>query len=111
MTEIAGVAVLFGVTAVLGIRSTWRLWRTLRLTSKSRRDPILRFLFGVAALVTFTALVLGVLTTRRLLGLEPFALGPLISLVLSSLILLIPTGIEWLVAYLGRLPVPPVDGQ
>ena len=100
-------ALLFLIPSALGVRATWRLWRVYRFDEESRASPILLAFALVATLITAAAIWFGVINLRRLLGLEPIAWAPTISIVIAAVILLIPAGLERLVDYVGKRPPRP----
>lgn len=96
--------VVFLVPAGLGVRATYRLWRLVFYDGETRASKILVSFAIVASIITLAALWFGFSITRRLLGFDALPLevaGP-IGLILSAAVLLIPAGLERLVAYIGR---------
>lgn len=118
MSEDVATILVIGIPAVLGVRSTfviwgivlfdhavgWNLIRAIRvIPGEFSRNPILVGLAIIATIITIAALWFGILTVRRALGFEPLPPDITISvgLVLAALVLLIPTGIERLAAYVS----------
>lgn len=118
MSEDIATVLVVGIPAILGIRSTLVIWgivlfdhqvglnpvRALRtIVAEFPRNPILVGLALISTIITIAALWFGVLTVRRALGFEPIPIDISIpvGLILAALVLLIPTGIERLVAYIS----------
>lgn len=98
------LALVFAIPAVLGTRATWRLWRIYLFDGESKSQVILLSFAIIATIITIAAVYFGALTVRRVLGFDALDWTPTVSLILASVILLIPTGLERLVAYIGRRP-------
>jgi len=103
MTEQVLGTLLFGVTALLGIRSCFRLWRIVAFDRETRKSAILVLLASIATIITLAALWFGGLTLRRLLGFEalPSQVVIPIGLLIAGAVLLVPTAIERVVTRIG----------
>jgi hypothetical protein len=97
--EHLAVAVLAS-TFVLGVRSTWRLWRLHRGEDQSPRNLITGAFVTVAFVVTLAAGYYGFLSARRVLGFEPLPGAALVSVLVAAVVLLIPSFLDWTV---GRI--------
>lgn len=102
MNDVILSVLVFGIPAALGVRSTWHLWRIVLFDGESRSQPLLIGLALIATAITAAAIWFGILTARRLLGFEQLPFAAPVSLVIAGLVLLIPAGIEGLVALVGR---------
>lgn len=100
-TETGWLALVFAAVSIVGIRSTWRLWRIWRFDQRSRQSLILAAFAIVSLLITIGALWFGILTVRRLLGFESLPELQLGSFIIVVIILLIPAGLERVVARIG----------
>jgi hypothetical protein len=99
--------VVLAIAAILGLRATFRLTRRYRAVSPQldeRERLVLGSFVGVAWVITLTASFYGILSARRLLGLDPIAWSATISLLLASAVLLIPAGLDYIVDRVARVP-------
>lgn len=103
---IAFVFVLL-VASVLGVRASYRLtrrYRGVRELLDERERTVLGTFVVVAWMITFVALVLGLLAARRLFGFEAVPWGSTVTLLLASFVLLIPAGLDYVVERVSRVP-------
>lgn len=95
------------IAFILGVRGSVRLTRryhdvTPELVEGERL--ILAAFVVVSWLITLVAGYLIAVTARRLLGFQPLEWTPLVTLLLASLVLLIPAGLDLVVARVARVP-------
>lgn len=99
---LVALAVFVGF-GVLGVRSTYRLWRIVWFDGETRRQRILLALALISTAITVAALWFGFQLVRKALGFDPLPVEftvPVGIIVVSS-VLLIPTAIERLVAQIS----------
>lgn len=108
MSQNLYVAVLLLIAVTLGLRGSIRLTSRFRdatagegrLTNGERL--LLGSLVAVAWFLTVVAVYLGVLSFRRLVGLEPLAFTAPITTVFAMVILLIPAGLDLVVERIAK---------
>jgi hypothetical protein len=100
-------AVLFGIAAIFGLHGSVRVTRRYRAVTFDldwRERMVLLLLVGICWVITTTAFYVGILSIRQLLGFERLPqLIPLTSL-LATLILFVPTVIDFVVTRVSRVP-------
>lgn len=101
--ELAGLTML-SLAFAGGLRSTVRLWRVWRRDRESKRSLILAAFALIAVTITGAAVFFGVLSVRRALGFDALPWAPVASLVVASLVFLIPMALDWLVARIAGGP-------
>ena len=100
-------AVVFAVVAILGVRGSVRLtarYRAVRDQLDAREAWILRAFVIVAWVITVAALYYGFLASRRLLGFAPLEGLVPISVVVATVVLLIPAFLDYVVDRVARVP-------
>jgi hypothetical protein len=99
-------ASVFGGLALLGIRSTLRLfmryWRIRKTLTDGRRHLILQAFVVVAAVITTVALYLGILSTRRLFGLPPLEWSAFTGWFLACVVLAFPVYLDAVVTVVAN---------
>lgn len=89
------LTVVFLLAFVLGVRSTFRLWRRVRVPGRSGPQSLILVAFAVVAtIVTVVAGYFGVLGMRRLAGFAPVDF-PLGTIAAATGIVLIPEFLDW----------------
>lgn len=107
MSEGAYYVILLAIASVFGLRGSWRLTQRFRAVAfgEGRLTPSERLLLGtlvaIAWFLTTVAVYLGVLSVRRLLGMEPLGFTAPITAVLAMMILLIPAAIDVVVTHIA----------
>lgn len=99
--------VVLAIAAILGVRATYRLTRRYRAVRERltiREREILGAFVGVSWVITLVALYFGFIAARRVLGLEALAWTPTVSLLLSSIVLLLPAALDYIVDRVARVP-------
>ena len=102
------IFVILGAAAFfLGLRGSVRLTRryldvTVALIPRERL--ILASFVVVAWLITGAAGYFDLLSARRILGYAPFDWTPIASIVIASVILFIPAGLDYVVSRVARVP-------
>lgn len=107
MSEGAAFVVLGAVAFALGLRGSIRLSRRYRDVSGElvqRERLILGSFVVVAWVITFAAGYFDLLSGRRILGFAPFEWTPVASIVIASIILFIPAGLDYVVGRVARVP-------
>ena len=99
--SLAVFGVIFGLASLDGLRQTRELWRIHRRTTEPR-NLITGAFVTIAAVITAFAILLGLLTLRRLLGFEQFAGSGFIVLAGVVAILLIPRFERWTIERIRR---------
>lgn len=88
------VALTFVFAFLVGVRSTWRLWRRYQATSPTLTEPraylVLVAFVAVSLIVTAAAGYFGFVSVRRLLGFEPIPGTPFVSTIVAICVLFIP---------------------
>lgn len=102
-------AVPFGIAFVLGVRASVRM--TLRYWAVAdeldwRERLVLLLLMNIAWVITIMAGYVGFLSVRTLLGYEPINELRPVTVVLSTLVLLLPAVIDFVVARVARVEWP-----
>jgi len=96
-----------GVAFFLGLRGSVRLTRRYIDVDEHlvpRERLILLSFVVVAWLITGAAGYFDLLSARRVLGYAPFEWTPILSIVIASLILFIPAGLDWVIGRVARVP-------
>jgi hypothetical protein len=101
-TEATAGLIVLGVAFVLGVRSVVRLWLIWLHDVRTRRNPILAAFALIALLITVASGWFGATSLRRVLGYEPLPYGPIVGLVLASIVLLIPVWLDLIVSLVAR---------
>ncbi len=100
--------IVLGVAAfVLGLRGSIRLTRRYRDVTGElipRERAILGAFVVVAWLITGAAGYFDLLSGRRILGYAAFDWTPIASIIIASLILFIPAGLDYVVGRVARVP-------
>jgi len=87
----------------LGIRSTWRL-RRIHHSEKPPRNRITAAFYRTALTITLAAGFFGLLSARRVLGFETIPGISIVSLLISSVVLLIPLFLDLSVQNIRKAP-------
>ncbi len=99
-------AAVFGGLALLGIRSTLRLflryWRVRNSLHDGRRHLILQAFVVVAAVLSTVSLYLGILSTRRLFGFPPLDWSAFTGWFLACLVLAFPVYLDAVVTVVAN---------
>lgn len=102
------VFVVLGAAAFfLGLRGSVRLTRRYIDVSSAlvaRERLILVSFVVVAWIITGAAGYFDLLSARRILGFQPFEWTPFTSIVIASVILFIPAGLDYVVTRVARVP-------
>lgn len=101
-TQALVFTVLFGPSAILGVRATWRLWRAYLYDGESRAQVLLLTFAAVSTVITAAALILGALTLYRFLGYAPLPWATPVVFALTAMILLIPAVLERVIDYVAK---------
>lgn len=102
--EIVAV-VVWTIAAVLGVRSTFRVYRIYRAISPVLQPygrMIGRSFVVVCCVITLAALYFGILAVWRLAGNDPVPWTPLVSAVVASAVLLLPPYLDRIVTRILR---------